>query len=376
MSRSSQTYLEMWNLEEQAVNLLKQMVETPSVSGDETNIASIIEETMILLGYSTSIDTVGNVTGTMGKGSPHVLMCGHMDTVPGDLPISLENGILTGRGTVDAKGPLASFIIAGKQAVELGFGGRITLVGAVDEEGRNTGVKELIKQNIGADYAIFGEPTNVDTLTLGYKGGVLFHVKVRTETGHSSAPWLFVNAIEAGMKLFNEIKVATMGFTEETEGFNALTCTIRRIRGGGSHGSVPGECEMDIGFRIPPRVDSDELHRTVETTVKDFNSNTIQAELTLIEGSTPYLADPKSKLVKAFTREIYKQTKETVTLVKKSGTGDMNYYGSATGIPCVTYGPGDPHLDHTDREQIVIEDYLKSIEITKQALLTLDKLHS
>lgn len=331
---------------------------------------------MTKLGYDTGMDIVGNVSGTLGDGTPHVLMCGHMDTVPGDLPVSLENGILTGRGTVDAKGPLASFVIAGKMAIENGFRGKITVVGAVDEEGRNTGVKELINQNIGACYAVFGEPTNVDTITLGYKGGVLFQVKVITETGHSSAPWLFVNAIEAGMTLFDEIKTATEGFTIEKEGFNALTCTIRRIQGGGNHGSVPGECKMEIGFRVPPSVDSNQLLKTVEETVNDFNSDIIQAELTLIDRSTPYVADSKSKLVKAYTRTIYTRTKETVTLVKKSGTGDMNYYGSATGVPCVTYGPGDPHLDHTDREQIQIEDYLKSIEITKDALLTLDKLHS
>ncbi len=132
---------------------------------------------------------------------------------------------------------------------------------------------------------------------------------------------------------------------------------------------------MEIGFRVPPSVNGDKLFNKVEEVVKNFNSDTIEAELTLIEQSTPYVADSKSKLVKAFTRAIYKQTKETVTLVKKSGTGDMNYYGSTTGVPCITYGPGDPHLDHTDEEQIRIGYYLRSIEITKEALLALDKLH-
>ncbi|MFA9496859.1 MAG: M20/M25/M40 family metallo-hydrolase, partial [Candidatus Bathyarchaeota archaeon] len=69
------------------------------------------------------------------------------------------------------------------------------------------------------------------------------------------------------------------------------------------------------------------------------------------------------------------KTREKVTLVRKSGTGDMNYYGSHTGIPCVTYGPGNPHLDHTDEEHILIDDYLNSIEIVKQALLNLGKIH-
>jgi LysW-gamma-L-lysine carboxypeptidase len=362
-------------LQKTAINLLREMVETPSVSGEEETIASLLREKMTGLEYSVSVDSVGNVIGQIGEGSPHVLLCGHMDTVPGEIPVTFKDGILKGRGSVDAKGPLASFIVGSKQAFDDGFQGTLTVVGAVDEEGSNRGIKELIKHDLDVDYAIFGEPTNVHTLTIGYKGGVLFKIDVNTETGHSSAPWMFTNAIEAGMDLFRKIKAATSTLTEETKGFNALTGTIRKIQGGGSFGMVPGDCKMMIGFRVPPSVEIEGIIQVVGDTIENYVSDKVSVEYNVIGRIEPYLADSKSLLVKAFTRTIYSKTREKVTLVRKSGTGDMNYYGSYSGIPCVTYGPGNPHLDHTDDEHILIDDYLHSIEIVKQALLIIGKIH-
>ena len=64
-----------------------------------------------------------------------------------------------------------------------------------------------------------------------------------------------------------------------------------------------------------------------------------------------------------------------MSLVKKSGTGDMNYYGTTTGIPCVTCGPCDSYLDHTDDEHIKTDDYHEAIEVMSRALLILKNLH-
>jgi LysW-gamma-L-lysine carboxypeptidase len=64
-----------------------------------------------------------------------------------------------------------------------------------------------------------------------------------------------------------------------------------------------------------------------------------------------------------------------VKLVNKTGTGDMNLYGHSTGKPVLTYGPGDPHLDHTPNEHIKIQNYLDSISVIKGALESLSGLH-
>jgi LysW-gamma-L-lysine carboxypeptidase len=50
-------------------------------------------------------------------------------------------------------------------------------------------------------------------------------------------------------------------------------------------------------------------------------------------------------------------------LIKKTGTTFINAIGIHYGIPSITYGPGDPKLEHTVKEFIEIKEYLKSIEI-------------
>jgi len=53
---------------------------------------------------------------------------------------------------------------------------------------------------VEADYAIFGEPSGLDQITIAYKGSLHLKIMIRTITGHSSAPWLFDNAIEKHLK--------------------------------------------------------------------------------------------------------------------------------------------------------------------------------
>jgi len=61
--------------------------------------------------------------------------------------------------------------------------------------------------------------------------------------------------------------------------------------------------------------------------------------------------------------------------MRKTGTGDMNLFGKALKIPMITYGPGNSHLDHTPNEYINIQEYLDSIQVYREAMLRLLKLH-
>ena len=95
----------------------------------------------------------------------------------------------------------------------------------------------------------------------------------------------------------------------------------------------------------------------------------------MVDSTEPYVAQKNSVLVRAFTRAIWERKKERVMLINKTGTGDMNILGRAMSIPVVTYGPGDPHLDHTPDERIVLQDYLDSIEVLVEAVRKLRELH-
>src|SRR4030066_1064952 len=95
-------------MQEQAVRLLTNLLGIYSPSGKEADIASFLAEEMKKLGFQVGTDTIGNVIGVVGEGEPVILLCGHMDTVAGHLPLRIEEGKIYARGAGGAKGPLAA----------------------------------------------------------------------------------------------------------------------------------------------------------------------------------------------------------------------------------------------------------------------------
>ncbi len=117
------------------VELLRGMLEIYSPSGSEGQLADFLQEQMRATGFKVKKDHAGNVIGQLGTEGPRILLCGHMDTVPGQTPVRFEGDFLYGRGSVDAKSSLAAMIAGSSLAmkrVSLSF--RMTVVGVVEEE--------------------------------------------------------------------------------------------------------------------------------------------------------------------------------------------------------------------------------------------------
>jgi LysW-gamma-L-lysine carboxypeptidase len=193
-------------MSEYPVKLLTRMLEIYSPSGKEEEISSFLAEELEYLGFGVHKDEVGNVIGEFGEREPVILLCGHMDTVEGIIPVRVEDGKLYGRGAVDAKGPLAAMIVAASKIVTDGFPGKILVVGVVDEEGSGTGIQHFVDEGIHPDYAVFGEPSGLEKVVFGYKGILTVKITVETPSGHSAAPWLFENAIEKAMEFWRQIQ--------------------------------------------------------------------------------------------------------------------------------------------------------------------------
>jgi [amino group carrier protein]-lysine/ornithine hydrolase len=92
------------------------------------------------------------------------------------------------------------------------------------------------------------------------------------------------------------------------------------------------------------------------------------------EATEAYEADPNSTLVRSFQRAIILKLKDRPVFVRKTSSGDMNTFASATRAQCVTYGPADSKLSHTDGEAVSVEDCLNSIEVLTEALKQLERL--
>jgi len=357
-----------------AVDLLTRMVKIYSPSGKEEEISLFLVDEMTKLGFRVHMDKVGNVIGEVGEGSPVILLCGHMDTVEGVIPVRVEDGQLYGRGSVDAKGPLAAMIVAASKFVNGGFPGKILVVGVVDEEKGGTGIQHFVEEGIQPDYAIFGEPSGLEKIVFGYKGILTVKLTVETPSGHSAAPWLFDNAIEKAMEFWRQIRKLHLREEKLKSRFYSITSCLTGIKGGNSSASfIPSHCEILVQLRIPPQLTPEQVFDEVKRKIDRYKATNpkVTVSVDMVDVAKAYEADRRSVIVRALAWGIRKTTLNYASFSRKTGTGDMNVLGNVLKIPVVTYGPGDSRLDHTPNEHIDIQEYLDSIEVLKKVLTKL-----
>ena len=366
-------------MQEQAVRLLTNLLGIYSPSGKEEDIGNFLAEEMTKLGFQVGKDAIGNVIGVVGEGAPVILLCGHMDTVAGHMPLRVEEGKIYARGAVDAKGPLAAMVMAAATVVkEPQFKGKVLVASVVEEEATSRGVKELIKEGIQADYAIFGEPSGVENVTIGYKGSLHLKVVCKTLTGHSSTPWLYENALEKAFELYQQIKNGFPPVEKAESPFNAITACLTKVTGGQANSVIPFEGEVHIDIRIPPQCTVTQVLEDVQKVIKQYQTVNpkVKVKMTVEDSNEAFEVNKASPLVHTLSSSVRKVLGKPATLLRKTGTGDMNILGRAMNLSIVTYGPGDSHLDHTVDEHIVINEYLDSIQIYKETLLKLAVLHN
>ena len=359
-----------------AVKMLEKALRMYTPSRSEGALAEFLADKCDDLGFEDiQIDEVGNIIAKKGSGSPKILLCGHMDVVPGKVKVRQEGDFLYGRGASDAKAPLMAMLFAAASIQN--NNGTVLFVGAVDEEGNATGIKNLVKKKLDIDYAVFGEPSGIKKVTIAYKGRLAINLKVTVEdSAHASAPWLSKNAIEESMIFASELKKGLEEGQEERSKGMLLTATQTEISGGTSHNVTPKECVTTMDIRIPVDMNCKTIEQKIATLVKDISERRkVEAFYSILDETEPFEAPHNSPIVRAFTLGIMEAENTRPTLIRKTGTGDMNVIGNQWGIPVVTYGPGDPHEAHTIDEKVSIDEYLRGIEILKKTLHHLKRLH-
>lgn len=360
-----------------AVELLQKALELYTPSRSEAALANMIKDKCTNeLGFEqVNIDSVGNVIASKGTGEPRILLCGHMDTVPGQVPVRIENGYLYGRGASDAKAPLIAMLLAASEFPKQA--GTVIFAGVVDEEGNATGVKQLVKSKIGVDYAMFGEPSGIDNITIAYKGRLAIRLSCDVgNSAHASAPWLARNSVEEMYDFWRAIKseIGRVGTAESKA--NSISCTLTEISGGSSHNVTPQKCKITIDMRIPTVTTCQNVLDIVDGVItRTAKEKGMKATYRIEDRTDPFEADHSSPLVRALSLGILDVRKSRPTLLRKTGTGDMNVLGNTFKIPVVTYGPGDPHASHTADERVNIDEYVSSIEVFSRALFHMSRIH-
>jgi LysW-gamma-L-lysine carboxypeptidase len=293
---------------------------------------------------------VGNLVAEAGQGDRHLVFLGHMDTVPGEIPVEIRDGRMYGRGSVDAKGPLVSAVVALMRAAQTSHM-RLTVIGAVQEEGPSVGARHLVDRP-APDYLVIGEPSNWDALVLGYKGSQRFTVTLRRPSSHTagpeaSSPMLLVD-------FWNRLSAWCDSRSGEAKGeFDRLAPTLIRMN---SHddGLADVAC-MLVGLRLPLGITIEEVRRHVRSLLPE-------AEFEFVAGEEAVRGNRANPLVSAFARAVRAEGGDPRFKVK-TGTSDMNVVGPVWGCPMLAYGPGDSRLDHTPAEHVVVEDFLRAVRV-------------
>ena len=344
-----------------ASKILFDLVNTPSLSGDERAVAEVFVEHAARLGYEATIDEVNNAIAHRGASEcdakMHIVLLGHIDTVPGDIEVRVENNILHGRGSVDAKGPLTAMLVAGSR-VQIPEGVRLTVAGAVGEEASGSiGARHLVEQ-WKPDACIIGEPSSFDGVTLGYKGRLLATVSATCPNAHSAGKdpsacdrlhhwWASVRGEidrfnELPNRAFDQIQAMILDFSSSTDGLDQYA-------------------EMHTGFRLPPEVNPQDYADQLQSLTDEF----ITIRFDGFESA--YATDRNDPIVRALSNAIRSHGYRPRPKLK-TGTADLNVVAPIWKCPIAAYGPGDSSLDHTPTEHIHLDELDRSVEILATAI--------
>jgi LysW-gamma-L-lysine carboxypeptidase len=334
-----------------AIALLHDMVAIPSPSGAEAALARHLEGSMRALGFHTRLDEVGNLIGELGAGDggPTVLLLGHMDTIARPMRMLRHDGRLHGRGTVDAKGPLAAMICAA--ASRPAFPGRLQVAAVVEEETPGSrGAAHLVRTLPAPDVLLVGEPSGWSGVVLGYKGQLLLAYRVVRPAAHPSGPG--EKAAEVAIAFWAGLQ-ETLG-PDRGHGFERLAATLLAITGDMTQAS------LDVDVRLPPGLDVERLLAGLRTQARG-------GELRVVSQVPPVLSARGNRAARSLSAGIRRRG-GTPRPTAKTGTSDMNTVAPHWDVPMAAYGPGDSRLDHSDDEHIELDEYLRAIDVLSLAL--------
>jgi LysW-gamma-L-lysine carboxypeptidase len=361
--------------DEEAVDLLRRMLEIDSVSGQEGPLAEYLADRMAALGLRSWIDSAGNCIGFAGGTADQpsraegplavdLVLLGHMDTVPGRVPVRVEEGRLYGRGAVDAKGPLAALLVAAATS-RLPPDFTVAVIGAVEEETASSRGARHAATLFRPHACIVGEPSGSDSVTLGYKGRLLAELHLRVAGTHSAGP--DPTAAELAVAWWECVRDHVAALNPPDAGaFDQVQVRLRSISN--RHDGLEDRASASIGFRIPPGVSAVDLRQCCIAAAQSLA--TAGAEVVFWGEELPVRASRDTALVRAFTTAIRAEG-ATPGFVLKTGTCDMNVVAPVWRCEIVAYGPGDSRLDHTPVEHVLIDDYLRSIRVLRHVLETL-----
>lgn len=342
----------------EVVTLLKDLVRFPSLSGEESAIASFVEQYVRATGLP--VRRFGdNVYFWLGEGKHRLLLNSHLDVVPPSSehpfdpfdPVEHE-GFLYGRGSVDAKGCGASMTMA---LIELAREGWTPRVGQVmvalttcEEVGEEQNGLRQLRPNLPAIHAaIVGEPTELQP-AIAQKGLLILKAIARGRTAHAARAHLGSNAI---LKAARDIqRLTSHRFHREVALLTKPTISVTCIEGGTARNVVPDQCSFYIDIRTTPAYTHQEIIAQIDELLE---SEVSVHSKRIIPVSTPGSA--------AIVQACLSALPNAAPFASPTASDWLFLHD----VPTVKIGPGMSERSHTPDERIEITEVIRAVDAYK-----------
>ncbi|HWG14628.1 MAG TPA: succinyl-diaminopimelate desuccinylase, partial [Streptosporangiaceae bacterium] len=321
------------------------IVDVPSVSGDEDQLAGAVEAALRQLPH-LSVERFGNsIVARTGLGRPErVVLAGHIDTVPlaGNLPSRVEGGRLYGCGTSDMKSGVAVQLRLAAGVPEPVRDVTYVFYDCEEIEAERNGLGQLSRSRpdlLAGDFAVLMEPSGCE-IEGGCQGTMRAEVTATGQRAHSARSWMGRNAIhEAGgildvLRRYEPREPEVDGLRYH-EGLNAVG-----INGGVAGNVIPDRCVVTVNYRFAPDRDI----AAAEGHLRDVFSRWDVAIVDAAPSARPGLSDGPAA---SFAAAVGGAPRA------KLGWTDVARFAEL-GIPAVNYGPGISELSHTKDEYVEI----------------------
>ena len=340
-------------LTDNAIELLKNLIETPSFSSEEDQTAIHIENWFVKydIPHKRTKNNIWAVNKNFDPKKPTLLLNSHHDTVQPNngytkdpFKAQIEDGKLYGLGSNDAGGCLVSLIAIFThfyKAENLKY--NLVLVASAEEEnsGEN-GLNSMLLIIPKIDVAIVGEPTLMN-LAVAEKGLVVFDAVVRGTPSHAAHPNLdnpIYTSIHA-LQWFQNFK-----FERQSDALGEVKMTVTQINAGIQHNAVPAEVKLVVDVRVNDKYSNQEITAILKS--KSPCDSIEPRSLRLNSSSIP----KDHELVKAgiaLGRETY-------------GSPTLSDQAVLT-CPSLKLGPGDSTRSHSANEFIYVKEIEEGIQI-------------
>jgi acetylornithine deacetylase/succinyl-diaminopimelate desuccinylase-like protein len=391
--------------DDQALDLLREAVRTPSVTGDELRYARVaaaqLNDVVDMVEVQDFAPGRANTWSRTGSGDrPGILFVGHLDTVSvrgwekhwadterqDPYGAVIHDGAVWGRGVADCKSGISGVTAAMHLLRRAGYrpGAPVTTFYVADEEsgepgsGTSAGIRHVIEIaqrgeiGLNADLAVYVEPSNLNVWT-AHLGFFVVEVDIQGKTAYWGTPEHGIDALRAA----GDILQAIWRYDDKLRAQPPapLIGSPFILATGATAGegliAVPGDAHISLIRKLVPGEDLDaaraELESVIQAAAGGINVRTAYpARRDHPIGGTPYVVDPELEPVLALRRIIQASAPGRGGIEAAPGWSEGPFLQRDIGVPTVYFAAGDLQYCHTFNEHVDVDDYLTSVLVYAQ----------